>query len=419
MMWELIRKNRMKSVLLLFGMGAILIALGYFIGIAELENAWAGIILAAIIWLIVALSSFWGGKSIMLANTGAYQLTEANMRFHQLFNLVEEMRIAANMDFAPQVYLITDRSLNAFAVGNRRENYAIVLTMGLLEKLNRNELQAVIAHELSHIISRDSQFMTFAGTILGAIQILRKGILENRRYSGGSRYRSSKSKSNSNSDSGSGKLVAYLILIAIAVFGTLLATMFYFAISRKREYLADASAVRLTRYPQGLASALAKISRDAKLSSANSINAPMFIVNPLSDVDSWGFSTHPSIYERIEILRKMSEGADFASYQRAYSKSKGKDKRIIPSHTLRQESHIALLNPNPEPEIPAQAEKGFRVTSETSFCKNADMVRAGHHFSFIDCDCSLKIKIPFGYNAAELTCPRCGTVHANPTATVD
>ena len=393
MMWELIRKNRMKSVLLLFGMGAILIALGYFIGIAELENAWAGIILAAIIWLIVALSSFWGGKSIMLANTGAYQLTEANMRFHQLFNLVEEMRIAANMDFAPQVYLITDRSLNAFAVGNRRENYAIVLT----------------------------QFMTFAGTILGAIQILRKGILENRRYSGGSRYRSSKSKSNSNSnsDSGSGKLVAYLILIAIAVFGTLLATMFYFAISRKREYLADASAVRLTRYPQGLASALAKISRDAKLSSANSINAPMFIVNPLSDVDSWGFSTHPSIYERIEILRKMSEGADFASYQRAYSKFKGKDKRIIPSHTLRQESHIALLNPNPEPEIPAQAEKGFRVTSETSFCKNADMVRAGHHFSFIDCDCSLKIKIPFGYNAAELTCPRCGTVHANPTATVD
>lgn len=371
MMWELIRRNRIKSMLLLFAMGAVLFTLGYFIGITEFDNALIGVILAATVWLILVWSSIRGGNSVMMANTGAYQLTKSDTQYLQLYNIVEEMKIAANMDFTPQVYLIGDNSLNAFAVGNKPKNYAIVLTTGLVNKLNRNELQAVVAHELSHISNGDSQFMTLAGTILGAIYILRRGFLERRRFPGGSspRFRSSRSKSKSKSNSGSGVLVAYLILAAIAILGVFLANMFYFAISRKREYLADASAVRLTRYPEGLASALEKIACNAKLATANSINAPLFIVNPLTK--SGLFDTHPPIKERINILRKMSGGADFANYQQAYSIIKGKDASIIPSNTLRKEVTIPVLNlePEPVPESNVQLITDSLTAPETSSCE--------------------------------------------------
>lgn len=144
MMWELIRRNRIKSMLLLFAMGAVLFTLGYFIGITEFDNALIGVILAAIVWLILVWSSIRGGNSVMMANTGAYQLTKSDTQYLQLYNIVEEMKIAANMDFTPQVYLIGDNSLNAFAVGNKPKSSAAVSS-------NAGDFRAVPALDFVHL----------------------------------------------------------------------------------------------------------------------------------------------------------------------------------------------------------------------------------------------------------------------------
>ena len=171
-MWELIQQNRRKSLLLFFLMGCCLVLLGYLLGAAYLppDGGMIGITLALIIWIILSLISFFAGDSIVLGISGAQEITPD---IHpQLFNVVEEMKIAASLPAMPRVYIIDSAAPNAFATGRKPEKCAIAVTAGLLAKLNRDELQGVVAHETSHVVNRDALFMTFAGIMLGSIVLI-------------------------------------------------------------------------------------------------------------------------------------------------------------------------------------------------------------------------------------------------------
>jgi heat shock protein HtpX len=276
-MWELIQANKRKSVFLFITLGFILILLGYIIGSAYIPDGggFIGVFFAMVIWGILSLISYFSGSKILLAVSGAKEVTK---EVHpQLFNVVEEMKIASGLPKMPRVYIINDAAPNAFATGIKSEESAVAVTAGLLARLNRYELQGVIAHEVSHIVNRDVLFMTIAGIMLGSIVLISQVFLRSLWFTGGGRYRSK-----SSSGGGQAQLIFMIVAIAFAILGPIMAQLLYFAISRKREYLADASAVRFTRYPEGLAAALEKISNSTQdLRTANKVTAPMYIANPL------------------------------------------------------------------------------------------------------------------------------------------
>lgn len=399
MMWELIRANQQKSLWLFCGMGAILLILGYLVGAVWFEGGGvAGIGIALIIWMVMAGVSYYSGDSILLSINSADEIPKE--LYPQLYNVVEEMCIAAGLKSIPRIFVLDDPNLNAFAVGRNPENSAIAVTSGLLSELNRDELQGVIAHEISHIFNRDSLFMTFAGVMLGSIQMISEVFL--RSFPGSRRRRSSRSSAS-----------GYIVVIALifAIIGPVLAQVLYFAISRKREYLADASAVRLTRYPEGLASALDKISKNGLISNVNRISAPLYISNPLSK-QTFGFGdTHPPIMERIAILRSLATGVDFKSYQQTYQRVTKSEKRIIPTVALYRGETIPIRtgSANTEPVI---ANKVLRKDI-------GDLVRAINHFAFVNCSCGMKIKVPPEYSEPVIKCPRCGEMRVSPFAKLE
>jgi heat shock protein HtpX len=401
-MWELIQANRRKSLVLFISMGITLLLLGYFIGSTYYPDGggFIGIFFALIIWGIMSLISYFSGSKILLAVSGAKEVTK---EVHpQLFNIVEEMKISASLPAMPKVYIINDAAPNAFATGIKPENSAVAVTAGLLARLNRDELQGVVAHEVSHIVNRDVLFMTFSGIMLGSIVLISQVFLRSLWFSGG-RY-SSKSKS---SGGGQAQLIIMIVSIVFAILAPIIAQLLYFAISRKREYLADASAVRYTRYPEGLASALEKISDSSiDLKTANKVTAPMFIVNPLKPkgqkLNNLS-STHPPISERVRILRNMSGGANFVDYQNAFNKIKRSNSPIIPSSGLADQTKISLKE---AAVIPAALGLDKQTKRDTG-----DIMMKVNHYSFINCSCGLKIKIPPDFKKKELFCPRCGKKH--------
>jgi heat shock protein HtpX len=402
-MWELISANKRKSVFLFFSLGIVLLLLGFLIGSAYFSDGggYIGIFFAFIIWGILSLISYFSGSKILLAISGAKEVTKD---VHpQLFNVVEEMKISAGLPAMPKVYIINEAAPNAFATGVKPENSAVAVTAGLLSRLNRDELQGVIAHEVSHIANRDVLFMTFAGIMLGSIVLISQIFLRGLWFSGGGRY-SSKSKS---SGGGQAQLVIMIVAIAFAILAPIMAQLLYFAISRKREYLADASAVRLTRYPEGLASALEKISNSTEeLKTANKVTAPMYIANPLkpkgrklSDLTS----THPPISERVRILRSIGQGANYLNYQSAFEKVKGKHSDLIPKSALTETTPVGLREAGIAPIIPVIKKQQQRDAG--------DIMMKVNNYSFINCTCGLKIKIPPDYKKDSLFCPRCGKSH--------
>lgn len=402
MMWELIALNRRKSLILFFSLGITLLLLGYFFGSVYYPDGggFIGIFFALIIWGILSLISYFSGSKILLAVSGAKEVTK---EVHpQLFNVVEEMKISAGLPKMPKIYIINEIAPNAFATGIKPENSAVAVTAGLLARLNRDELQGVIAHEVSHIVNRDVLFMTFAGIMLGSIVLISEVFLRSLWFSGGGRYGSRSSKS-----SGQGQVIIMLIAIVFAILAPILAQLLYFAISRKREYLADASAVRYTRYPEGLASALEKISDSSiDLKTANKVTAPMYIVNPLKPKErklSDLTSTHPPISERIRILRNISGGANYVDYQSAFNKVKRKVAPIIPASGLGDTSQVGLRETVSVP--------GADVASRQLKRQTGDLMMKVNSYSFIICSCGLKIKIPPDFNQSELICPRCGRKH--------
>jgi len=411
MMWELIAANRRKSLFLFVGMATLLVALGYFIGEAAMGEGGGtfGIIVAVALWVILSAASVFGGPELVLRMSRAKEVTPD---VHpQLFNIVDEMKIASGLTKSPRVYIIDEKAPNAFATGLRPEDSSIAVTAGLLTRLNRDELQGVIAHETSHIMNRDVQFLTVASVMLGSIVLMSDVFLRGMWYSGGSATRRWRSKK---SDSGGSNAPFVIAAIALAILGPLFARLLYFSISRKREYLADACAVQLTRYPEGLASALEKISAaEVPLHAANQVNAPMFIVAPLQEgvarASGWG-ATHPPIEERVRILRAMSEGAGLLSYQHAFARLRGKPVNIIPRSGIQKDTPLPVREAHPD----VVAEESRKQQTRDVM----DLMRAVNGFAFLLCACGLKIKVPPELKDPSIACPRCGRDNQIPRAQV-
>ena len=395
-MWELIHANKRNSIILMATMAVCLLALGFAIGASFEPNRGGsmGLIIAAAIWLVLALVSLSAGDQILLAASGAQKVTHD---VHpQLFNVVEEMTIAANLPKMPDIYIINDPAPNAFATGRSPKSASIAVTAGLLSKLNRDELQGVVGHEMSHILNRDVLFVTLAGIMLGTIVLISEIFLRSLYYGSASRRRYSSREGGG----GQAQLIMMIVAIVAAILAPLFAQILYFALSRKREYLADASSVRLTRYPEGLANALEKIAAsDIRLASANKVTAPMYIVNPLTTGGMKAMSlmsTHPPIQDRVRILRNMSHGASYIDYARSYeavTKSRG----IIPSYELKKDEMVELRNASPAAE----------ATSKDQQRQLGDVMAKVSNFAFLTCPCGLKIKVSPTYKGRQVQCPRC------------
>jgi heat shock protein HtpX len=318
-MWEAIEANKRKAMIIFFTMGFFLLAVGYFIGriwFGLRHGGVTGALLAGGIWLVWSYISFYYGDDIILSANGATEVTRAE--FPQLFNIVNEMTIAANMSNMPRVYVLEMPMLNAFATGRDISDSSIAVTRAMLEYLNRDELQGVIAHEISHIINRDILLLTFAQVMVGMIELICEAFW---------RVRIISRDSDSDSENSSASMISTLVGFVAILIAPIATTFMYFAISRKREYLADATAVRLTRNPEGLANALEKIQTTCigELPSLGKISAPLYIHNPLGlDGDSVDWtSTHPPINKRIEILRQMAGKAGYVEYQAALKRVMG------------------------------------------------------------------------------------------------
>ncbi len=310
MMWEAISANKRRSALLIATLAALLAGMGMAIGFlmgGKPQTAYFGAFIGICIWGVLLLVNMMGGESVLLSSANAREV--AHGEAPQLYNIVEEMRIAASLPAMPRVFIIDAPVPNAFAVGLKPERACVAVTTGLLERLNRDELQGVIAHELGHISNRDTLFMTLAGVTLGAIVLLADAGMRMLFWGGGGRRRSS---SSSGKNGGAAMAILMIAALVLAILAPILARLLYFACSRQREYLADASAAQYTRLPSGLASALQKIStqQEAKKIPVNRVVSPMYIINPLAAAGSSSvFVTHPPTQERIKRLLEMQGGA--------------------------------------------------------------------------------------------------------------
>ena len=294
-MYEAIEGNVRRTWLLFVGFVLVVAALGYVFGeLTELGYAGAGI--AAALASLAAWSSYYYSDRIVLSISRGREAPRE--QYPLLFNTVEGLAIAAGVP-VPRLYLIDDTAPNAFATGRDPQHAALVVTTGLLDKLDRLELEGVIAHEMAHIQNYDIRLSTIAAVLVGVIALLSDWFLRSMRWG---RRRGSRE-----GGSGSGPLV--LVGIALALLAPLAAQLLRLAVSRSREYLADASGVMLTRYPEGLAAALEKISADPEpLEAANKATAHLYIINPLREWGGWAnglFNTHPPIEERLRRLRAM------------------------------------------------------------------------------------------------------------------
>jgi len=238
--------------------------------------------------------SYWFSDKIALAVNKAYFVNHEQNP--EIYHIVENLCITAGLPL-PKIYIIDEPAINAFATGRNKEHASIALTRGAIEKLNRSELEGIISHELSHIGNKDIFLSTVVVVLVGFIALISHWFLRFSFFGGGRRSRD-----------GNGANYLALIGIIFAILSPLAATLIQLAVSRKREYLADADGALLTRYPEGLASALEKIAADQnRLPAANDATAHLYIANPFKGKKISGlFSTHPPIEERIKILRGMS-----------------------------------------------------------------------------------------------------------------
>jgi heat shock protein HtpX len=299
-MYEQISRNKWKSLALIGFFMAFIFLLTWFF---EYVTGWGkgGLVLAVVVSMTMAAVGYYASDKIVLTISRARPATKDE--FPYLYNVVEGLAIAAGLP-APRCYVIDDTAPNAFAAGRKPETAVICVTTGILEKLNRLELEGVIAHEMSHIKNFDVRLQTLVVVMAGIVALLSDWMLRSFMWGGG-RRRGGRSRSGSGGAGG----ILILVGLALAVLSPFIATIIQLAVSRKREFLADASGAMLTRYPAGLASALRKISADTEpLEAANKATAHLYIVNPLKNIKGGVnklFSTHPPIEERIAALEKM------------------------------------------------------------------------------------------------------------------
>ena len=272
----------------------------------QAERAWAVRVAvgAAAVAFVLTLLSYYGGSSVLLSMSRAREVRKQDDP--QLFNVVEELCIAGGMPM-PRIYLIDDTAMNAFATGRDPRHAAVAVTIGLRGKLNRDELQGVIGHELSHVRHHDILFATLVAVLVGTLVILCDVFL---RSVGWGAYGRSRRGRDGRGGGGAAMLILLLIGVLLAIIAPILAKIIEMAISRQREFLADAGSVELTRNPEGLARALAKISEDPEvLEVANRATAPLYIIHPIKRFEDRAesiFDTHPPVRERVRRLMELA-----------------------------------------------------------------------------------------------------------------
>lgn len=294
-----INKNKTYSVLLILIFLVLIIGLGFIF--AQAYNAPGLLVIAVLFSTVSSFISYFFSDKITLAMSGAQEINRQTSP--ELYQVVENLSITAGLPL-PRIYIIEDTAMNAFATGRNPQHAVVCVTTGLLSRLNRTELEGVLAHELSHIGNYDIRFMTLVVVMVGIITLLADWMLRFSMFGGRRR-----------SDDNNGNAIFLLIGLVLAIITPLIATLIKLAVSRKREFLADSSGALLTRYPEGLASALEKISQDHEpLEAANKATAHLYIANPLKNQEGrttgWFanlFNTHPPIEERIKRLREMDK----------------------------------------------------------------------------------------------------------------
>ena len=299
--FEDVRSNTLKSTLLIMLFFIMIAALGWLVG-WYYGNINVGLAIAVIFTIVYVAVMYYVGDRMILGMTGAKEVTKKDNAY--LVNTVEGLAIAAGLP-KPKCYIIEDTALNAFATGRDPQHASITVTSGLLNKLNRQELEGVVAHEMSHIKNFDIRTMMLATVLVGVITLISDFMLRSFLWGGGRR---------DSRDAGSLTFVFIIIGLVLAILAPLIAHLIRLAVSRKREFAADAQGAILTRYPEGLASALEKIKGDPDplVDNANNATAHLFISSPFRKVkggfSGWFanmFSTHPPIDERIKLLREM------------------------------------------------------------------------------------------------------------------
>ncbi len=281
-----IAKNKRESFVLLVIIALVLVLIGYIIGRAFGEGYMFIVLIIAIVFsLSYVLIGFYNSGSIAIASVGAVLANK--QRYHDLYNLVEGLTVASGLPM-PKIYVMNSNQINAFASGRDPKNAVICVTNGAIEKLERRELEGVLAHELSHIANYDIRYMTLVTVLVGMISIVSEIFL--------------RSMWLKNSDNNKNNGIFIILGLVLAILAPIVVYFVQLSISRKREYSADASAVKFTRYPEGLIGALKKIKEDSvQEKKVNKAVAPLFFSNPFKGLDS----THPPIEERIKMLEKM------------------------------------------------------------------------------------------------------------------
>ncbi len=413
--------------MLIMGMGLFLFSPSFLIGIIlagslAREGLSAAILFgftfALMVWMAASLLAYLQGDDKLVKLAAARKVSAAD--HPRLYNIVEELKIASGLTIMPVMYIIDDPAMNAFAVGCHRNKAAIIVTSGLLAKLNRDELQGVIAHEMAHIKNRDVMLMVLCAALLDSVTFLCWLFIPLLRFK--------------NFLLGRGRwlivLLVFLIFTVVtlwrfsAIYGSpddfaftsflyylgfivlspLAAQLICNAVLRKREYLADASSALYTRYPEGLASALEKIAASTEqLMSANMTTAIIYIVNPFREKGMAAndiTETHPPISDRVGILRSMSH-ISYGDYDRAYQKIRNTDGSILPGYA----TSIPDISPIRSSKLDNM--DSIQRTRETS-----NMLWNLNNYKLISCPCGTKMRLPPSYKQPEIKCPHCGRINA-------
>lgn len=302
-----IDRNRRNSILLVIVVIVLLGVLGGAIGYAT-GFGWGGVVAAVVIAGLMSIGSYYAGDALVLASSGAQEIDLAQPPdgYKQLVNVVTEMTLASGLPM-PRIHVIPDSAPNAFATGRDPKHASVAATTGLLEKLDREELQGVMAHELSHVGNYDIRFTLLVGVLVGAIALLSDWFLRFTFWGGG---RGSRSDNDRGGGGGGAAAILMIAALILAVIAPIIGRMVQLAVSRSRESLADVSAVDLTRNPLGLARALQRISADPDvLEVANRATQHLYIVNPIKPFEKRASSlwdTHPPVAERIRNLEVIA-----------------------------------------------------------------------------------------------------------------
>lgn len=300
-----IARNRRNSWILVLVVGLVLGALGAAIGGAT-GFGWGGVAVALVVAFFMSIASYFAGDKLVLLSSGAREVPqqETPEQYRQLLNVVTEMSIASGLPM-PKVYVINDSAPNAFATGRDPKHASVAVTSGLLQKMDREELQGVLAHELSHVGNYDIRFALLVGVLVGSIALLSDWFLRFSFWGGGRRGGGDRDRGG-----GGAVLILFALALLLAIVAPLIGRLVQLAVSRSRESLADVSAVELTRNPTGLARALRTISDDPEvLEVANRATQHLYIINPIKSFENRAKSmwdTHPPIAERIAVLRGLA-----------------------------------------------------------------------------------------------------------------